>query len=68
MRAALSLLLLLPLVACGGNAEPESDNVFAANSPADIETLPPDESSATPDEELANGSAEPTVNDLGNQH
>ena len=65
MRAALSLLLL-PVAACGGNAEPESENVFAPNATADIETLPPDESSTTPDEELATGAAEPNVNELGN--
>ena len=33
---------------------------------ADIETLPPDESSATPSNELANGYDNPDVNDLGN--
>jgi hypothetical protein len=37
------------------------DNL-AAN--ADVETLPPDESSETPSNELVNGSDNPEVNDL----
>lgn len=44
----------------GGN------NQMLAN--ADIETLPPDESSATPSNQLQNGSDNPDVNDLGNTH
>ena len=35
---------------------------------ADIETLPPDESSETSSGELANGQDNPDVNDLGNSH
>ena len=35
---------------------------IAAN--ADVETLPPDESSETPSNELVNGSDNPDVNDL----
>jgi hypothetical protein len=33
---------------------------------ADIETLPPDESSTTPSNQLQNGFDNPDVNDLGN--
>jgi hypothetical protein len=40
------------------------DNQVAGN--ADIETLPPDESSATPSNQLQNGSDNPDVNDVGN--
>ena len=35
---------------------------------ADIETLPPDESSVTPSNQLENGFDNPDVNDLGNGH
>lgn len=38
------------------------DNGVMAN--ADIEALPPDESSATPSNELASGADNPEVNDL----
>ena len=40
------------------------DNQVAGN--ADIETLPPDESSATPTNQLQNGFDNPDVNDVGN--
>ena len=35
---------------------------------ADIETLPPDESSTTPSNQLQTGYDNPDVNDLGNSH
>ena len=35
---------------------------------AEIETLPPDESSVTPSNQLQNGYDNPDVNDLGNSH
>lgn len=41
-----------------------SDNQIAGN--ADIETLPADESSATPSNQLQNGFDNPDVNDIGN--
>jgi hypothetical protein len=40
------------------------DNQIAGN--ADIETLPADESSATPSNQLQNGFDNPDVNDIGN--
>jgi uncharacterized protein YcfL len=40
------------------------NNQVMAN--ADIETLPPDESSTTPSNQLQNGFDNPDVNDLGN--
>lgn len=40
------------------------DNRVVGN--ADIETLPPDESSVTPSNQLENGFDEPDVNDVGN--
>jgi hypothetical protein len=46
-----------------------SDNQIAGN--ADIETLPADESSATPSNQLQNGFDNPDVNDIqssGNSH
>ncbi len=41
-----------------------ADNQVAGN--ADIETLPADESSATPSNQLQNGFDNPDVNDVGN--
>ena len=70
MRAASMTLLVigaaLAAAGCGKAQQPEQniviDNGIDAN--ADIETLPPDESSGTPSNELANGSDNPEVNDL----
>lgn len=44
------------------------DNLAASGLPenADIETLPADESSSTPSNQLQNGYDNPNVNDLGN--
>jgi ABC-type uncharacterized transport system auxiliary subunit len=44
------------------------DNVASSGLPAnaEIETLPPDESSTTPSNQLQNGYDTPEVNDLGN--
>lgn len=60
MRNANSTLLIL--IACaalaGCNKSQSEQNVAMANNsaaPADIETLPADESSATPSNELVNG-------------
>lgn len=46
------------------------DNVAAGGMPdnAQIETLPPDESSTTPSNQLQTGYDNPDVNDLGNSH
>ena len=41
------------------------DNQMMAGN-ADIETLPPDESSTTPSNQLQNGFDNPDVNDVGN--
>ena len=60
MRAAFSTFaLLLALSACNDAPQQAETNNAAAT---DIEALPPDESVATPSEELANGAAEPAVN------
>jgi len=71
MRNAPKLIPLLMCAATVGACQQErsdqnimvDDNV-AAN--ADIEALPPDESSATPTEELENGAANEAMNDLDN--
>lgn len=46
------------------------DNLTAGQLPAnaEIETLPPDESSETSNGELSKGDDNPDVNDLGNGH
>lgn len=57
------LALALALAGCGGASE---QNVVITNeipANADLEVLPPDESAATPTDELENGAAEPQVNE-----
>lgn len=69
MRDASKLMLVLTvaagLAAC--NKPANENNVVVDNdaaTPADIEALPPDESSATPSNELVNGDDNPDVNDV----
>lgn len=50
------------LAACGGPSSNEAaSNETAASAPTEIETLPPDESVATPTDDLANGAVEPPI-------
>jgi hypothetical protein len=54
-----SLATLAALAACGG--EPAEQNITIDNNsagPTEVEALPPDESSATPTDELVNGAVE----------
>ena len=83
MRNAAKILILgigaAALAACN-KAQPANDaanqdlsidgNVAAGQLPAnaEIETLPPDESSEASNGELATGQDNPDVNDLGNSH
>jgi hypothetical protein len=76
MHAATRFLPLavaaLALAACHKNEQPPQDQNIAVDQPAtnemmanaDIETLPPDESSGTSSTELATGTDNPDVNDL----
>jgi hypothetical protein len=68
MRAASMTFLVigaaLAAAGCGKAQQPEQNIVIDNGANADIETLPPDESSGTPSNELANGSDNPEVNDL----
>jgi hypothetical protein len=83
MRNAARILILglgaTALAACGKQqpAQPDQNgdmsldaNVAAGQLPPDaqIETLPPDESSETSSRELNAGEDNPDVNDLGNAH
>lgn len=64
-NAAKILALALLLTAC--SKQPSDQNIVVDNgipANADIETLPPDESSATPSNELVNGDDNPDVSDL----
>ena len=70
-----ALVLAAFLAACGRKAEEQASNQDIAleenlttglPANADIETLPPDESSGTSQEELNAGEDNPDVNDLGN--
>jgi hypothetical protein len=73
MRAANSLPLLLAIAALSAchKTQVADQNLGVANqtaeingAAADIETLPPDESSTTPTNQLENGFDNPDVNDL----
>jgi hypothetical protein len=73
MRVVMTSFLLaasiLVLPACQKKAEPQADQNFAIDSGnipanADIEALPPDESSGTSSNELEAGTDNPDVNDL----
>jgi hypothetical protein len=55
------------LPACHKQPQPQDQNIIIDNgidANADIEALPPDESSETPSNELVNGNDNPDVNDL----
>lgn len=59
---ALLILLLVAAAACGQRNAPTANQAIASNTGMDVETLPPDESDATPTNELENGVDEPTGN------
>ena len=77
MRAALKLLIVATLpwagTACHKNPQQNQvqnnialeDDLMNGGMPAnaDVETLPPDESTGTPSNELANGADNPDVNE-----
>ena len=56
MRTIFSAIAALALASCGGQ-DPVADeaNNAAVSGNVDVDVLPPDESGATPDAELANG-------------
>ena len=68
MRAAFGVLILTGLVAvaaCSKSQPPQDQNITIADNNmagADIETLPADESSGTPSNQLINGADNPDVN------
>ena len=81
MRNAARILILAAVAtaACGKQQQTQPDqngdmslesNIAAGQLPAnaEIETLPPDESSETSSRELNAGEDNPDVNDLGNSH
>jgi hypothetical protein len=56
------------LTACGSNGDQQDNraNAIEVNSSVvEVDTLPPDESSATPSDDLANGATEPTAAENG---
>jgi hypothetical protein len=60
-RAFLTLLALAA-AGCGRHDARATNEASATNTGMDVETLPPDESDATPTNELENGVDEPTGN------
>jgi hypothetical protein len=66
-KVLISLIALAALSACNRQQpQPEQNVAIDINSvsPNDIEALPPDESSGTPTDQLANGEDSADVNDL----
>jgi uncharacterized lipoprotein YajG len=65
------LLLLIAIAALAACQSKQTEQNIAidndAATPTDIETLPADESSATPSNELVNGADNADVNTLGNE-
>ena len=68
MRDASKLFLFLTATALAACNKPAAENNVAIDinnaAPGDIEALPPDESSATPSDQLVNGDDNADVNDL----
>ena len=69
MCAALRVLILAgfaAVAACNKSQPPQEQNIAIAGdnnmAGADVETLPPDESSGTPSNQLVNGADNPDVN------
>jgi hypothetical protein len=65
MSAAAKSIVLLALALCACREAPK-DAVTNNATVTDVEALPPDESVATPTDELANGAAEPQGNEPAN--
>ena len=69
MRATVrlsTLVLVMASAGCSKEKPPQDQNIVIADSNlagADVETLPPDESSGTPSNQLVNGNDNPDVND-----
>lgn len=57
---------LAALAACSSQSNPDQNVVITDNVPAgaDVEALPPDESSATPTDELENGTDNEDMNEI----
>lgn len=63
-KAPMLLVALLALTACSDRTTENVAIDINNASPSEIEALPPDESSGTTTNELANGDDNPDVNDL----
>jgi len=68
MRRVMKMIVLggalAATAACQKNQSDQNIAIDNITANADVETLPPDESSETPSNELVNGSDNPDVNDL----
>ena len=64
IRAAV-IVAALACAACHARSAQTTNDATASNTQMDIETLPPDESDATPTNELENGVDEPVDNTAG---
>ena len=73
-RLLIALAFAAALAGCHKNQSQQApdENLVAMDNeavpPADIDTLPPDESSATPSNQLVNGDDSPDVNDISNSN
>ena len=69
-KTIFALVGLAALGACSSNGDQQDNrsNAIEANSSVvEVDTLPPDESSAPPDDQLANGATEPPA-ELNSDH
>ena len=63
-KTFLTLTSAAALAACGSNGDQQDNRANAVevnSSVVEVDTLPADESSATPSDDLANGATEPTA-------
>ena len=72
MRATIRLMLLAGVasaaVACNKQPQQQNQDIAISNVPeaGNVETLPADESSTTPSNQLVNGADNPDVNETAN--
>ena len=67
MPVAIRAAFILTMLSCGACQKQSADTTnaqVAANGPTDVITLPPDESDATPTNELENGVDQPADNGI----
>ena len=62
----LALVGVTAIAACNREQQAQDQNIAITNAPAEVETLPADESDTTPSNQLVNGEDNPDVNTTTN--